>query len=51
MGKRFERKIAEGWTLIKEYPRFNLWRRNATGIRECFRKDEVPTVKIFVEEA
>ena len=43
-------KKANGWTLVKEYGRFNLWRRNATGIRECFWKDQIPQNKFAVEE-
>lgn len=31
-----------GYTFVKEYPHFNLWKRNSSGIKECFRKNELP---------
>ena len=34
-----------GWVLVKEYKKFNLWKRTLVGgivLHECFRKNERP---------
>lgn len=38
-----------GWTLVKQYDRFNLW-KNKRGIRECFFKNQKPNENTILSE-
>lgn len=45
-----QKTVINGWELIKEYKLFNLWKRQKTGIRECFWKNETPIFRSLIDK-